>query len=209
MMTASDEKELEPRAAAALIQQTMDNTRRSLNVKAPLLYAGWGVAWLFGLGAMWLSVRTQSPYHGPSAGPATILGALITGAVVLTIVTIARATKGLSGQSEIQGRIFGLSWPIGFTALGAVEAALGRQGASDIVMGLVGAAGPLLITSVIYLVGAAVWLEWSMFVMGAWLALVTAVGVWTGPVTVLLVEAAAGGGGFLLMAAYLARRARR
>ena len=47
-----------------------------------------------------------------------------------------------------------------------------------------------------------------MFTLGAWLALVAAAGAWTGPVTVLLVEALAVGGGFLLASAVLAPRSR-
>lgn len=48
-----------------------------------------------------------------------------------------------------------------------------------------------------------------VFAMGCWLALVTAVGAWTGPVKVLALEAFAGGGGFLLMACYLGYRRQR
>jgi hypothetical protein len=43
-------------AAAALLQQTTAAPRRSLNTRSPLLYGGWGVAWLVGLGAaIWLA----------------------------------------------------------------------------------------------------------------------------------------------------------
>ena len=48
----------------------------------------------------------------------------------------------------------------------------------------------------------------EMFALGGWLALVCAAAAWTGPVTVLLVEAVAGGGGFLLTALLLAGRER-
>jgi hypothetical protein len=208
-MTEPDEEGFDSRAAAALIQATTEDTRRSLAVRVPQLYASWGVAWLIGLGVMWLSVRGQAPYRGPSAGSAILLGVLLLGAVAVTIFTIVRATSGIQGQSANQGTIFGLAWPIGFASLYLLEGALAHQGASGTVLGLFGAAGPLLVTSLIYLVGAAIWLDRAMFTMGAWLAVVAAVGVWTGPVTVLLVNAVAGGGGFLVMAGYLAWRARR
>lgn len=195
-------------AAAALIQRTTAETRRSLDVRAPVLYAGWGIAWLVGLGAMWVSVRGQHPYTGPGTFSAILLGVLLVGAVVVTIVSVGRATRGVHGQSEVQGRIFGIAWPIGFVAFFTMQGALAHAGASDTVLGLVGAAGPLLVTSMVYLVGSAIWLDWAMFVMGAWLAAVVAVGVWTGPVAVLLVASLAGGGGFLAMAGYLALRRR-
>ena len=200
--------EFDSRAAAALIQRTTTDTRRSLEVRVPALYAGWGIAWLVGLGGMWLSVRGQHPYSGPNTISAILLGVLLVGAVVVTIVSVGRATNGVHGQSEIQGRIFGIAWPIGFVTFFVMEGALAHGGASNTVLGLVGAAGPLLVTSLVYLVGAAIWLDWAMFVMGAWLAVVVAVGVWTGPVAVLLIDSLAGGGGFLAMAGYLAWRRR-
>lgn len=208
---AAEENELDPRAAAALIQQTTRTARRSLVIRAPVLYSGWGVAWLVGLGAMWLSVRDQSPYRGPSTASVVLFGALIVLALAVTMVIVVRATRGVSGQSEAQGRIFGWSWLVGFAALFALDGALAKVGASPTVLGLVGAAGPMLVTSLIYLAGAAAWVDWPMFVMGIWLALVGAVGVFTGPVGVLLIVAAAGGGGFLVMAGYLywRRRAER
>jgi hypothetical protein len=107
----------------------------------------------------------------------------------------------------MQGQIYGLSWPIGFASLFAIQGALARHDASNEVMGVLGAAGPILVTALIYLVGAAIWHEWSMFYLGAWLALVAGVGAWTGPVNLLLVGAIAGGGGFLL-AAVLTHRQR-
>lgn len=205
----SGEEQLDPRTAAALIAQTEQRTRRSLEVGLPRLYAAWGLAWLLGLGAMWVSVRGQDPYRGPGAASAVVLGVLLAAAVVVTVVTVARATRGVEGVSEMQGRLYGLSWPVGFAAWFAVMGGVARQGASEEVMGLLGACGPLLVTSVIYLVGAAIWLERSMFLVGAWLALVTAVGAFTGPVSVLLVDAVAGGGGFLVAAGYLATTRRR
>ena len=90
-----------------------------------------------------------------------------------------------------------------------MQGALAHQGADSAVLGLVSAAGPLLVTSLIYLTGAAIWLDRAMLTIGAWLAFVAAAGVWTGPITVLLVNALAGGGGFLVVAGYLAWRKRR
>ncbi len=201
-----DDEVLDARAAASLMQQTRQHTRDALRIRLPWVYAAWGAAWLVGLGAMWLSVRGQKHFHGPSTASAVLLGILIVAAIVVTMVVVVRATRGIEGTSEMQGRLYGLSWPIGFAALFAIEASLASHGASDAVMGLIGAAGPLLITAVIYLVASAIWLDRSMFALGGWLAVVTGVGVQTGPVTVLLVEALAGGGGFLVAAAVVSRR---
>ncbi len=201
-----DDEVLDARAAAALVAQTRQHTQDALRIRLPWVYAAWGTAWLVGLGAMWLSVRGQQHFRGPSTASAVLLGILIVAAIVVTMVVVVRATRGIEGTSEMQGRLYGLSWPIGFAALFAIEGSLASHGASDEVMGLIGAAGPLLVTSVIYLVASAIWLDRSMFALGVWLAVVTGVGVQTGPVTVLLVEALAGGGAFLVAAAVLSRR---
>jgi hypothetical protein len=205
----TEDETMDPRTAAALLQRTQEYTRTALKVRLPPIYAAWGVAWLGGLGAMWLSVRGQQPYRGPAAVSVAILAVLIVAAIAVTMVMVTRATRGIEGISAVQGRIYGLSWPVAFAALFIIEGSLAWHGASAAVMGIIGAAGPLLITGLIYLVAAAIWLDASMAALGAWLMLVAAVASWTGPVTVLLVEALAGGGGFLLAAGILAgRRAR-
>jgi hypothetical protein len=203
-----NEPPMDVRAAADLLRQTERDTRAALTVPTAPINAAWGVAWLVGLGVMWLSVRDQHPYQGPTTPAAVLLGVLILAAIAATMVVVIRATKGVGGASDTQGRMYGWAWPIGFGTLFTIEGALGQVGASAEVLGLLGATGPLLVTSLIQIGGAAIWLDRPMFVLGAWLALVAAVGVWTGPVAVLAVEAVAGGGGFLVAAALSARRNR-
>lgn len=199
--------ELEPATAAALLDRTRREVAGQLQISLPALYSAWGVAWFVGLGAMWLSVRGQSPYTGPPAWAAVLLAVLLILAAVVNTVVVARATRGVSGVSELQGRYYGWSWAIGFIMLFSIEGALAHRGASAEVMGMVGAGGPLLVTSLLYLSGAAIWRQPSMLLLGAWLALVVSAGIWTGPVTMLLVSALAGGGAFLVAALLTRRRA--
>ncbi|HVV24897.1 MAG TPA: hypothetical protein VHF06_36035, partial [Pseudonocardiaceae bacterium] len=167
----SDE-EFDTGAAAALIKLTTDEARRSLAIQVPLLYASWGVAWLVGLFVMWLSVRHQAPYQGPTAAPSILFGVLLLGALVVTIGTSIRATRGVHGVSEMQGAIFGVAWPIGFVTLYTVVGALAHAGASVTVVGRASAGGPLLVTGLIYLAGAAIWLDRAMLTIGVWLPVV-------------------------------------
>jgi hypothetical protein len=207
-MNDAPDETMDVRAAAALIRETQQHTRDALQIETAPLYAAWGAAWLLGLGGMWLSVRGQDPYRGPTTASGIFLGVLLVAALIVTMIIVIRASKGVEGTSSLQGQIYGLSWPIGFAALFAIEGALAEQGASDEVMGLFAATGPILVTALIYLVASALWVDTTMFALGVWLALVAAVGAWTGPVTVLLVEALAGGGGFLLAAALVTWRQR-
>jgi hypothetical protein len=200
-----DDETLDPRTAAALIQQAQDHARDQLAIKQPRLYATWGVAWLAGLGAMWLSVRGQHPYRDPAGWSVAVLAVLLVAAVAVTIVTTSQATRGIGGASARQAVSYGLSWPAGFVALFVLEGALAHAGASGKVMGVIGATGPLLVTGLIYVVAAAIWLDRTMFGFGIWLLAVAAAGAWAGPAGALAAGALAGGGGFLAVAAYLAR----
>ena len=164
------------------------------------------MAWLGGLGAMWLSVHGQQPYREPSGLSSAVLGVLCCLALTVTITVVIRATRGVGGVTPVQGRMYGVAWLLGFGAVFVIDGALASHGASHAVQGIAYATAPVVVTAVIYLVGAAIWLELSMFILGVWLAVVSAVAAWTGPVGALAIEALAGGGGFLLAAALVLRR---
>jgi hypothetical protein len=199
---------LDVRSAADLLRQTEQNTRAALTVRMWVVYATWGVAWLVGLSGMWLSVRHQHPYQGPSGLAAAVFGSLLLAALVVTIVVVGRAARGVYGGSETRGWMYGWSWAVGFGVLFGIEGALRHAGASAAVDGVIAAAGPVLVVSLIYVVGAAMWLDRVMFGLGVWLAAVAVAGAWTGPVHVLLVVAVASAAGFFT-AALLTRRHRR
>jgi len=203
----ADEEMMEPDAAAALLQQSRERAHDALAVKQSRLYAAWGIAWLIGLGAMWLSVRGQHPYRGPSGAAVAILAVLIAVAIAVTMLWVGQATRGVGGVSARQGAMYGLTWAVGFAALFVIEGALSHTGASAKVMGVTYTVGPLLVTGLIYMMAAAIWLDRVMFAFGIWLLAVAAAGAWTGPVGVLLAGALAGGGGFLVVAAIKAWRA--
>jgi hypothetical protein len=199
---------LDARQAAELLRASADHARERLMINLPLVYGAWGLAWLIGCGAMWLSVLGQHPFRGAAGWASAILGVGICLAIVATGIATGRASKGVGGVSARQAVMFGLSWPAGFAALFTLIGAASHFGASPQVMGVLGAAGPLVLVGLIYMVAAGMWLDRVMFVLGAWELLVAAVGAWTGPVGVLFMDAVAGGGGFLVAAAFVAWRTR-
>jgi hypothetical protein len=125
---------------------------------------------------------------------------------VVSVITIGRAMRGVTGLSSTSGKLYGWAWTMSFTCLFLMIGGLARAGASEAVIGLFASAGPVFVVSIMYLVGGALWHNWSMFVVGAWLALTIGVAVMFGVVTFDLVMAIAGGGGFLVAALYEARR---
>jgi hypothetical protein len=200
---------LDPRSAMDLVETTSRDATRALRVDESLLFLAWGVAWILGYGATFLSIRGQDPYHGPAAWAYVVLAASIGLAAVFTGVTVSRTSRGIAGASATSGLMYGLSWPIGFAALFCLEGAIARAGASDAVLGLVASAGPALLVGIIYVVGAAIWRSTAMFALGAWLCLVVAIGGFAGVVDFAGIMAVAGGGGFLVAGAALLVRARR
>ena len=204
----SQDDVLGARQAAQLLQHSADHARKRLTVNYAPIYTAWGVAWLIGCGAAWLSVRTQHPFHGPAAWASAILAAGTSLAAAVTAATVSRSARGIGGVWARQGMMFALSWPVSFGALFAIIGAAVHFGASPALTALLGVAGAPMIVGLIYLLAAGMWLDWVMFWLGAWLLLVAAAGVWTGPVGMLFIDAVAGGGGFLAAAALLASRKR-
>jgi hypothetical protein len=199
---------LDARQAAELLRRSEDHARERLMVNQSLIYGAWGLAWLIGCGAMWLSVLGQHPFRGAPGWASVILGACIGLAIVVTAIATVRASSGIGGVSARQGMMFGLAWPAGFAALFIIIGAASHFGANAKVMGVLGASGPLLLVGLIYMAAAGMWLDWVMFWLGGWALVVAAAGAWTGPVGVLFMDAVAGGGGFLAAAALLAWRNR-
>ncbi|MGH2882448.1 MAG: hypothetical protein ACRDPA_07070, partial [Solirubrobacteraceae bacterium] len=64
---AADESDLEPQAAARLLAHTQQQAQRGLEFRSPWLSLLAAAVALVAFGAVWLSVRGQHPYKGPTA----------------------------------------------------------------------------------------------------------------------------------------------
>ena len=67
----------DPQQAAALLDQTTAQARRKFAPSPPWLLATRAVAVLAALGAIWLTVRGQHPYKGPTSADIPILIAFV------------------------------------------------------------------------------------------------------------------------------------
>jgi hypothetical protein len=207
-MESTESEQLDPRTALDLIADTRNRASRALEVNGAVLYGAWGLAWLIGYTVVWLTVRGHPHYHTPPAWAFVVMGACMATALAVSVTTIGQAMDGVTGSSSSSGRLYGWAWAISFICLFFIIGGLGRAGASEAVIGLFASVGPALVVSVMYLVSGALWNNRTMFVVGAWLALTSGVGVLFGAVTCDLIMAVAGGGGFLAAALYEARRDR-
>jgi hypothetical protein len=197
---ADDEAGMDLQQASAIIQETRNRARRALVIRRPVLLAVWGAAWMISDGAIWLSVRGQRPYNGPTPADLLTLTMVIAAATLFAVIYIGRARSGVGGLSALQRRILLLSYLGGYVALFTLEAAIDHAGASRAVLGVYGAAAPVLLVALIIAASGAVFLDWSLLGLGLWLLAVAAGGGFAGPVTVWAVSALAGGGALLVMA---------
>jgi hypothetical protein len=197
---ADEETGMDLQQASAIMQETRDRARRALVVRRPVLLAVWGAAWMVSDGAIWLSVRGQRPYNGPTPAALATLTMVIAAAAVFAVIYVGRAGSGVGGLSVLQRRILLLSYLGGYVALFTLEAAIDHAGASRAVLGVYGAAAPILLVALIIAASAAVFLDWSLLGLGLWLLAVAAGSGFAGPVTVWAVSALAGGGALLVMA---------
>jgi hypothetical protein len=191
---------MDAQGAAVIMQEARQQAQRELRVSHPALFATWGLAFLIGYGAIWLSVRGQRPYDGP--GTAGIVTAFLAGAfaVAAAMAIVGRAISGVGGWSAQQRRIHTLAFGAGYAAMLALEGALFHAGASRPVIGVFGAAAPMLVVGLAYAANGAVWLDWPVAGLGIWLIVVAAFSGYAGPAGVWLAGALAGGLAFLLMA---------
>jgi hypothetical protein len=98
-----DEDRLGPQEAARLLAQTQAQARRSLDFRAPWVSLVAAIVVLAGFAIVWLDVRDQHPFTGPSPASLAVFYALIAVRLATVIYSYARARAGVGGRSvELQ-----------------------------------------------------------------------------------------------------------
>src|SRR3984957_12346823 len=103
----------DPRQAAALLDQTTHQARRKFAPSPPWLLAARGVAVLAALGAIWLTVRGQHPYKGPTGADIPILIGFVIVNFAATVGFREHAMTGVRGQTRFRPAeiiVLALSW---------------------------------------------------------------------------------------------------
>src|SRR5580704_12975510 len=128
--------------AAVIMQQARERAQRELAVRRPALFVTWGLAVLASYGTLWLSVRGQHPFHGPTVPAVVTLVALFLVAAIITVRFVDRASSGVGGPSVLQRGIFVSALAAGVLAMDIFIHAVARAGGGGIV--LMAAIEPLL-----------------------------------------------------------------
>ena len=196
---------LSPEESLTLIKagQTDQVRRRSLN--AALLFAVWGVTYLISFGAWYLARQHVLPMLAAEV-PTVVL---FVGSLIFSSWHGPHSSQGVRGPSQVVGAMYGISWPISYFALAAVNVGLERTGLTEDQVTLLWSGTTLLLAGALYLAGGAVFHSWPYYAMGGWTMIAAAGSVLAGIPGNFLVLSLAGGGGFLAQAAYYAWRRSR
>jgi hypothetical protein len=180
--TAGHGGDLDPRQAAALLDQATQQARRQFTPLTPLLFAFRAVVVLVVFGGFWLSVRGQHPYTGHLSGWAIAVAVVLVGInLVWTIWAIERAGTGVSGPAQRKWQ----AWKVFMTAAWIIAylatAPLYHAGVSHPVWGLYPASAPLLFIGLAGAAAAAAFRYWPLGCSCLAIAVVAATAGFGGP----------------------------
>jgi hypothetical protein len=187
--TQEDERGLDPREAAKLLERTTRDAQRRFDFRSPLLSLLGAAVVLVAFGAVWLSVRGQHPYKGPTAaGLLVMYGVLICWVVVVARVA-RRASAGISGRSERQQRAYAAIVVVALVAVSVFQGVLKSDGVSlAIVYGIYPATAQLIVLGTFGAAIAAAREDWAGFGVGLAIMPIVAGGAFAGPVGVWLTD---------------------
>ena len=144
--TADDSGQFDPREAATLLEQTTKRARRQFEFPSPVLMLIQAVALLAAYGAVWLSVRGQIVYSGPSGTALVELYVFVVVAAVAVGLDARRARAGISVRTSRQQWMQAVAFTAAFLSVYVLMGALRFDGFSTaIVYGIVPAVGPLIV----------------------------------------------------------------
>jgi hypothetical protein len=173
---------LDPREAASLLERTRRDAQRQFGLSSPLLSALGAAVALVALGAVWLSVRGQHPYKGPTATGLVVMYGVLACWIGVVIGFRRRATAGLSGRSIRQERAYAAAVVTALVAVSVFQGVLRHDGASlAIVNGIYPVTAQLIALGALGAANAAAREEWPAFGVGIAVAVVAAGSAFAGP----------------------------
>jgi hypothetical protein len=159
-------------------------------------YLSFGLAYVLGHGATAVSTGADPLVRLPGWLPMTLLGfGLVAGSVYSTVAAL-RAQRGVGKADVLSGRLLGLSWVIGFTALFLAITGLTSTVDAPGLSTMLWPAGSGFVVGLLYLGEGAVRRNVLHYSLGVWLALVSTISFAFGTPGLFWVLAVAGGGGY-------------
>ena len=198
---AGDDDHFDPSDAADLLVSTRRDARRGFEQRTPLVCLVSAVVVLAVYGTLWLSVRDQDPYVGPSHAVIGWVYGIVAVSVVLSATAYRRATRGVRGRSRREDAIAALAVGVPWLAVYVFDGALKVDGFDNsIVYGVFDAAGPWLVVGTAFAALAAGRGQWGGVATGLTVVVVGTVAAFFGPAGCWGVLGVAGFVGFLILA---------
>lgn len=199
-----EERTPSPEEMLRVIEEQSFATAKWLHGDPRLLYIPWGVAWLLGFSALFLRYGLGGGPYAPISQMQAV-GVLLSTMLVAGAVSaygIVRMNQLVRGESSARGAMYGYGWSAGMVLMTIIAVRLGPL-LPEQERGLLWAGSSLMVVAVLYMAGGAIWLNWPMFFIGAWVAGVDALGVLLGAGWHALLSAALLGGGFIVIGLWL------
>lgn len=180
--------ELDPRSAAALLDETTRRAQREFDARPPFLTLVAAFVVLIAYGSIWLSVRHQHPYAGPTHTALAVLYGTLAAWIVLVIVVLGRAGSGIGGRAARERRISSIAFAATWIAVYVFQGALHHEGVSDAIQyGIYPAAAPIIIVGGAAATWEAAREHWQFMTAAIAAVAIACAGAFTGPATVWLV----------------------
>jgi hypothetical protein len=179
---AGDGGSFDPAQAAALLDQTTQQTRRKIAPAQPWLLAIRAVAVLLVLGACWLNVRGQHPYSGPTSSVLPFVWGFVILNFAATVGFRRHATAGLTGKSRFRPAeiaVLTLAWLAVLPLIWAMHHAGVSNAAA---YSLIPLTVPLILAGLTFAAVGAARGDWQPFGVGLGVAVTGAVGLLAGAV---------------------------
>jgi hypothetical protein len=170
-----------PQQAAVLLDQTTQQARRRFEPYPPWLLVIRAVMVLAACGAVWLTVRGQHPYKGPTAAVIPVVVVFVVVNFGATVAVAKRATAGVSGRSRLRPAeiaVMAVAWVGVFVVMGALA---GAGVSRAIVYGLYPTTVPLIVAGLAWAGIMAARANWRACCTALAVAAVGAVGAFAGP----------------------------
>jgi hypothetical protein len=177
-----EESRMDPREAARLLAQTQADARRSLDFRAPWVALLAAVVALAGFGIVWLDVRNQHPFTGPSPVSLVVFYALIALRIATVIYAYTRARTGISGHSvkveRNEAAAMGAALLLCYVLLLAIATNAHHSAGFYWALFLT---GTLIALAATWAVRSAIHKQWQQVALAVAVALIAAVGAIAGP----------------------------
>jgi len=162
-----------------------------------LSYAAFAAAYLLGHGAAALNHRSAPLLDLSGWLPTGLLAAGLVVGTTASIVASTRAQRQGPATEVLTGKLLGLAWAIGFTALFLAITGITHTLAMPQLQGLLWPTGSGLVVGLVYLAEGAARRNTLHFGLGSWLALTSTAALLLPGSGTFWVLALAGGGGYL------------